>query len=314
MSKATPLQFGDVSVQCIEESVIPLFDPLDFYAGCTPEILARESHWLDTPRYRDPATGFIQLTMQSFLLHSNGRRILVDTCVGNCKNRVRPLLHQLQTPWLENLRAAGIEPEQIDVVVSTHLHVDHVGWHSMLKDGRWVPTFPNARYLFAKDEFDYFTRPEAAAIFARNGDYWSDSIKPVLDAGLADFVAMDHRIDANLVLEPTPGDTLGHVALRIDDSGRDLAIFTGDLIHHLLQVKFPAWSSRYASDPQQATVTREKILARYADTDVVFFPAHFPAPTAGRVKRDNHGYRYVFIDGRDDFARNFHSHTDRNLS
>ncbi len=219
---------------------------------------------------------------------TRGRRIIVDTCLGNDKeNRRIPTWNRMQTGFLADLAAAGYPRETIDTVVCTHLHVDHVGWNTMLVDGRWIPTFPNARYLMGRVEHAHWTaqrdREDMAAVLG-------DSVTPVWEAGLVDLVETDHRLCDEVSLVPTPGHTPGHVSLRIASDG-DEALITGDFMHHPCQIARPDWCSTADSDPEAARATRGAMLARLADTPVLVIGTHFAGRTAGHVVRDGAGFR-----------------------
>src|ERR1700730_14453820 len=205
----TTARIGAATITRIEETYGLFFEARSFFADWRDEVAAEHMAWM-VPDHFDPASGFLKLSIHSWLVEVGGRQILIDTCVGNHKSRkARPFWDQLDTPYLARLAAAGVKPEEIDMVMCTHLHVDHVGWNTRLDSGRWVPTFPNARYLFAKREWEHWSAerdPDTARIMA-------DSVKPVLDAGLADLVAMDHRISSEIWLEPTPGHTSGNARL-----------------------------------------------------------------------------------------------------
>jgi len=219
---------------------------------------------------------------------TGSRRIVVDTCLGNDKeNRRIPTWNKLQTRFLADLAAAGHPRETIDTVVCTHLHVDHVGWNTMLVDGRWVPTFPNARYLIGRIEYKHWTsqqdREDMTAILA-------DSVTPVWEAGLVDLVETDHRICDEISLVPTPGHTPGHVSVRISSRGEE-ALITGDFMHHPCQIARPQWSSTADSDPAEARRTREAMLTTFAGTPTLVIGTHFAGRTAGRIVRDGNAYR-----------------------
>jgi len=219
---------------------------------------------------------------------TGSRRIVVDTCLGNDKeNRRIPTWNKLQTRFLADLAAAGHPRETIDTVVCTHLHVDHVGWNTMQVDGRWVPTFPNARYLIGRIEYKHWTsqqdREDMTAILA-------DSVTPVWEAGLVDLVETDHRICDEISLVPTPGHTPGHVSVRISSRGEE-ALITGDFMHHPCQIARPQWSSTADSDPAEARRTREAMLTTFAGTPTLVIGTHFAGRTAGRIVRDGNAYR-----------------------
>ena len=296
----TPRTFhiGTVSITVLVESSGPLLHPAELYPDSTPQSIAAEREWL-APHLYDPDSDRLVLAMQSFLLRSEGRTILVDTCVGDCKPRVRKDFDRVEWGWISRLKQAGVSPEHIDIVLSTHLHVDHVGWHTRLENNRWVPTFPNARYLFVNPEYAYWSSEAGKTALQRTGDYVEDSVRPVFEAGLADLVQPDHRIDDALRLVHTPGHTPGHVCVEISSAGQH-AIISGDLLHHPLQCRFPQWSTRFCTDPDQARVTRLAFMAQHAKQRTLLFPAHFPAPTAGRLhvaqEGDQLSYGYEFAD------------------
>lgn len=223
------------------------------------------------------------LSFHTFALAVAGRRILVDTGCGNHKRRTgmaAELFGNLDTPFLDRLTAAGFAPESVDTVVCTHLHVDHVGWNTRLDGDRWVPTFPNARYLFVDRDFEHWARQDEemhAASFA-------DSVRPIAEAGLADLVPSDHVVCEEVRLEPTPGHTPGHASVRISSAGA-AAVITGDLVHHPLQLAAPERSSFADTDPVLATRTRREFVDTYADTGTIVFGTHF-SPTGGLLHRE----------------------------
>ena len=200
--------------------------------------------WL-RPHFADE-DGRLRMSIHSFVVQTPTRRIVVDTCLGNDKqNRRIPTWNDLHGPFLEDLAAAGYPRESIDTVLCTHLHVDHVGWNTMLVDGRWVPTFPRARYLMGRVEYEHWSRPQGredmVAVFG-------DSVQPVFDAGLVDLVETDARICDEIDLVPTIGHTPGHVSVRIRSRGEE-ALITGDFMHHPCQIAHPEWASTADSDP-----------------------------------------------------------------
>jgi glyoxylase-like metal-dependent hydrolase (beta-lactamase superfamily II) len=291
---AKTFQVGDLTVTLVVESEFPVLTPSEVYPDATAEDIDKNEAWL-APRFYDRISEKLILSFQGFLIRSEGKNILVDTCVGDCKDRRRPSFDQKKWRWLDQLMAEGCEPEQVDIVVCTHFHVDHVGWNTQRVDGTWQPTFPNARYLFVKKEWDYWLSGEGAHNINRTGDYMEDSILPVVEAGLVDFVETDHRIDPCVSLKPAPGHTPGMVCVDLQSKDSH-AIIAGDLLHTILQVIHPSWSTRFCADPVLSRDTRKAFLERYANTDVMILPAHFPSPTAGYIEHDSNGFSYRFVD------------------
>ncbi|MEZ5596285.1 MAG: MBL fold metallo-hydrolase [Pseudomonadales bacterium] len=238
------------------------------------------------PHFMDEA-GNLKMSVHALVVETPARRIIVDTCIGNDKTRNIPAWSNLQTSFLADLEAAGYPRESIDTVMCTHLHVDHVGWNTMLVDGRWVPTFPNARYLLAKKEWAYWDANEEAGGY---GPVIADSVRPVFDAGLVDLIDETAVICPEIRLEPTPGHTAGHVSVHIASEGQE-ALITGDCIHHPCQMTRTDWCSTADYDRHQGENTRIDLLAKYVDTRVLIIGTHFATPTAGHVKhRDEGGY------------------------
>jgi len=257
-----------------------------FFEEATPERLLQHA-WLRPHFVTDDGRAIASI--HCFVVQSEGRTIVVDTCVGNDKPREVKNWHLRQGRFLEDLAEAGFTRERIDTVLCTHLHVDHVGWNTMLKDGKWAPTFPNARYLFGRKEWEYWSKASEAS----DRDVQNDSVRPILDANLADLVAMDHRITSEVYLEPTPGHTPGHVSVRITSKGEE-AVITGDLMHHPVQCAEPAWAARFDVDPDAARRTRRAFLERHADQPVFVLGTHFSTPTGGRIVRDGKIFRFAF--------------------
>jgi glyoxylase-like metal-dependent hydrolase (beta-lactamase superfamily II) len=247
------------------------------------------------PAFVDPATGLLIMSFHSLVLRTPAGTLLVDTCVGNHKDRpMLPEWHQQEWPYLERLAQAGLSPADIDFVCCTHLHGDHVGWNTRLDDGRWVPTFPNARYLFARTELAYWEqhhRDDPQSIYRRP---WEDSILPVVDAGQVDVVAEEAEILPGIRLQPAPGHTPGNVVIEAND-GRRRAVLSGDVIHHPVQVERPDWCSNFDLDQPPARASREALLQRIADQDILLCGAHFAGPSALRVVSEGDGFFYQHV-------------------
>ncbi|HEY5070908.1 MAG TPA: MBL fold metallo-hydrolase [Caulobacteraceae bacterium] len=278
-------QIGAVKVARIVEIELPV--PYDarrpFLAEATPQALAAHP-WLFPDFVGED--GAMRLSIHALLVEAPGLRLVVDTCVGNDRPRALLGKRALSTPFIADLEAAGWPRESVDAVVCTHLHVDHVGWNTMLQDGAWVPTFPRARYLIGRAEYDYWS--------AEGGEeqqvILSDSVTPVFDAGLVDLVEMDHRLSAEIRLVPTPGHTPGHVSVAIDSRG-ERALITGDTMHHPCQIAHPDWSPHFDTDKQASRLTRRRLLEEAADQPILVIGTHFATPTAGHIVRDGAAYR-----------------------
>ncbi|MEE4192050.1 MAG: MBL fold metallo-hydrolase [Halieaceae bacterium] len=241
--------------------------------------------WL-VPEFAD-AEGKLRFSIHALVVETPALTIVVDTCVGNDKDRLPyKLWHQLQTEFLKDFADAGFDRQQIDVVLCTHLHVDHVGWNTLRVEDRWVPTFPNARYLLARDEFEHWSADDEA--FQQT--IMADSVMPVFDAGLVDLVATDHRVCDEVDLVPTLGHTPGHVSVRIRSGGAQ-ALITGDFVHHPCQMARLDWRSSADSDPAEAEATRRRVFAEHADTPTLIIGTHFAGATAGSVVRDGDAFR-----------------------
>ena len=276
---------GDVGITRVVESEPP-WDGTILLPDATPENLQRERDWL-YPTFCDEA-GRLRVSFHAFVIESRGMRIVVDTCVGNDKVRPHPEWNQQQLPFLETLRAIGCPRESIDRVVCTHLHVDHVGWNTMLKDGRWVPTFSNATYLLGGTEWDFFSRAEDSFL----KDPVDDSVRPVIAEGMSQFVDDRHRVTDEVWLEATPGHTPGHFTVRISSQGED-AVISGDVLHHPVQCRYPEWDNLFDNDGAMAKRTRRAFCERYADSGILVFGTHFATPSAGMISRKDGSFRFA---------------------
>jgi glyoxylase-like metal-dependent hydrolase (beta-lactamase superfamily II) len=274
-------QIGDVRITRVQELEAPGLHWL--LPDAIPENL-KAIPWL-APDFVDER-GEALASVHALVVEAPGRRIVVDTCVGNDKERPIPPWNLRQGPFLKDLEAAGFAPESIDTVLCTHLHVDHVGWNTRLVEGRWLPTFPRARYLLGRTEWAHWSADDDSL----TQTILADSVRPVFDADLVDLVDSDHHISDEVWLEPTPGHTPGHVSVRIASRGEQ-AVITGDLMHHPCQMARPDWCANADSDPEQALATRRSFLERYADTPTLVIGTHFAGPTAGRIVRDAGAYR-----------------------
>ena len=277
-------QIGDVTVTKIVEMetvggagwILP---------DATPE-LCRDIEWLK-PDFMGEE-GELKFSIHALVVETPSCTIVVDTCVGNEKDRMPyQMWHQLQTTFLKDFTEAGFDRHTIDRVLCTHLHVDHVGWNTMLVDDQWLPTFPNARYLIAQDEYAHFSRTDIEEI---SQQVFSDSVAPVFEAGLMDLVETNHQVCEEVDLVPTIGHTPGHVSIRIR-SGGEQALITGDFVHHPCQMARLDWGSAADLDAAGADATRRRMFDEYADTPTLIIGTHFAGVTAGHIVREGDAYR-----------------------
>ena len=287
------LTLGEVSISRIVEIGRSAFPTSQMLPQSDAGRVAHHHRWIK-PHFWDDVTGDLGSRIQTWIVRTPEHTVLVDTGVGNDKERHETALwDHRRGGYLDDLRAAGVTPEQVDLVLCTHLHVDHVGWNTRLLDGRWVPTFPNARYLFPGGEWEFWKHEHEAG--REKSGCIADSVVPVVEAGQADLVSSTHPIDRWLAYEPWMGHTPGHAAVRVHTSAGD-AVFSGDLMHRVVQVAEPQWSSIFCYDGQQAASTRKAFVERHAASGELILPAHFPHP--GRIVRDRDGHRFepVLLD------------------
>ncbi|WP_262705313.1 MULTISPECIES: MBL fold metallo-hydrolase [Streptomyces] len=278
---------GDVTVHRIDEVLLPPATGPWLLPDATPDLVVAQE-WLH-PHFADDE-GTLRIDSHSFAFTLGGLRILVDTGIGNGKERANPAWHDLDTDYLQRLAAAGFPPDSVDLVILTHLHADHVGWNTRKVDGDWVPTFPNARYLTSRTERKFWAGYDMEE--ARE-QMFRDSVIPVEEAGLLDLIDVPAEgvdVAPGLRLLLTPGHTPGHVAVEVTSRGRT-ALITGDCIHHPVQFAHPAVSACVDIDPQQSETSRRTLLASLADTDTLVLGTHFAPPTAGHVVLHEGAYR-----------------------
>jgi len=280
-------QIGDVKVTRVVEVEMPTpyHEKYPMIREARPEAL-RTMPWL-YPHFVTPE-GHLLLSIHALLVDAPGLKLVVDTCVGNDKPRKLLRGQALQTPFLEQMKEAGFTRDNVNAVVCTHLHVDHVGWNTMLENGKWVPTFPKAQYIIGRTEYDHWSSEGDSD----QQEILADSVKPIFDADLAVQVEMDHRISPEIRLIPTTGHTPGHVSVIIESRG-ETAIITGDMMHHPCQIGHPEWSPGFDSDKEAASVTRLAMIKDWADQPVLIIGTHFAGPTAGHIIRDGAGYRFA---------------------
>ncbi|MFZ4531253.1 MAG: MBL fold metallo-hydrolase, partial [Alsobacter sp.] len=273
----------------------PGFDPAFLFPDYDAAILTAHP-LLASASFFDAPSGRLMSSMQSWLVLGEGHVILVDTGCGNGKTRSAPAFrrfHDLNLPFLERLAAAGVQPSDVTHVVNTHLHVDHVGWNTELRDGVWTPTFPNARYVWGRLETEHWldparglaAQPEAAEVLA-------DSVRPVIEAGRVTLLDDGDTVVPGMRVRHAPGHTAGQLEVWLESDGQS-AVFSADVLHQPMQVYRPAWNSRFCELQDAARITRDRLLADAAARDALVFPSHFGAPHAGRIARGAEGYRFV---------------------
>lgn len=281
------VHIGDVSIDRIVEWSGPVSTVDAVLPDSTPEAWQANRSWL-APDFWDPRDNAYEVNLQTWLVRSGGRTILVDTGAGRQRDRPGlPAFGQLDTDLPAALAEVGVGVDDVDLVINTHLHLDHVGWNTRSVDGAWVPTFPSATYLIARPDVqtwhpDSSPAPASAAI---NAGVWEECIRPVMDAGQVVIWEDEYVIDASLRLEPAPGHTAGHAVVKVS-SGSDSAVLSGDVVHSPIQIVEPGWNSCFCEDPAQARASRDRVLGWAADHSALVLPAHFGGHSACEVARD----------------------------
>jgi glyoxylase-like metal-dependent hydrolase (beta-lactamase superfamily II) len=288
-------RIGDITVQRVEEMLGAGFDPAFLFPDWDPAVLEQHPA-LAEPDFFHRESGRLMSSMQSWLLRVGDEIIIIDTGCGNGKTRSNPefrRFHMLDLPYLDKLAAYGVRPEDVTIVINTHLHVDHVGWNTRWDGARWVPTFPNARYVIGSAELAHWRDPEGGPkVHPWGVPVIADSVDPVIEAGKAELVKAGDAILPNVTLEAVPGHTEGQLAVRVT-SGGESGLFTADVFHQPLQIVRPDWNSAFCELPDVARATRRRVLAEAADQGTVLFPSHTGFPHAGRVARERDGFRFV---------------------
>ena len=279
----TTITLKDITIHPVVEQQAPFFNALEFFPTLTKEVLEENQTWLK-PTFIDPASGLLVLCVQGFVIRTPQLNILVDSCVGNHKPRpARPFWNMMKSDRFEkNLAAIGLTVNDIDYVMCTHLHVDHVGWNTRLENGRWVPTFPKAKYVMADRELAHWTqrsKDDPAAC-----PWITDSVLPIVAANRVDIVKSAHAFNDLVTLIPTPGHTIDHYSVQVGKPGTD-AVITGDMIHSPLQARYPEIGQMSDFDPKQSAESRRELFGRFCDTSTLMCTAHFPSPSTARVVR-----------------------------
>jgi glyoxylase-like metal-dependent hydrolase (beta-lactamase superfamily II) len=285
------IKLGEISIERVVEQQTPIFDPLEFFPTLSKELLEENRSWLQ-PTFLDPATGKLVLCFQSYIVRTPHHNIMIDTCIGNHKPRPqRPMWNMLNSDRYEKgLAATGLTFDDIDYVMCTHLHVDHVGWNTRLENGRWVPTFPKAKYLFAERELAHWSQKQKED--PANHPWITDSVLPIVEAKRSEVVKSNHTLNDLVQLIPTPGHTIDHFSVHVGKPGQD-AVITGDMIHSPIQARYPELGMRADYDSKQAGVSRRELFGRFCDTSTLFCMAHFPSPSTGRLSRWDAGFKFI---------------------
>lgn len=303
MTVKEQLALGHFEITKIVESVGPAFELNFLLPDANPEQVGQHESWL-LPNYVDKASGILIASFHSYLVKTPHHNILIDACVGNDKERPGfPEMHKLKSDYVAQLASTGLNPSDIDFVMCTHMHPDHVGWNTQLENGQWIPTFPKARYLFGQTEFDAWKQyheeiagtendPIPAPVSTVLGYSFNDSVLPVIEAQQAVMIDDGHEIESGMMVRTAPGHSPGNFVVDVESNGRH-ALFSGDVMHHPLQIVFPEWSSGFCADPSLAAQTRLQVLEQISDTNTILMPAHFPSPTWGTVHSTNRGFEFT---------------------
>ena len=279
-------RIGEVDVARIVEVNAWEDDITMLLPDATPAFV-QQFKWLQ-PHFATP-DGKMILSFQAFVLRSRGKTFMIDTCIGNDRQREFDVFTNMQTSFLADLATAGFPAEQIDGVLCTHLHFDHVGWNTRKEGDRWVPTFPQARYYFGRDEYAHWQHLRDTGGY-HHVDHLHDSVDPIVQAGLADFIDPDFQLTDEVSLIATPGHTPGHVSVLIRSAGQQ-AIITGDMMHHPIQLAVPATHGRFDMDAERGAQTRVEFVNRYSDTPTLIIGSHFSDPSAGHIIRDGESWQ-----------------------
>jgi glyoxylase-like metal-dependent hydrolase (beta-lactamase superfamily II) len=277
-----------VRVTGVVEYVGPTHAPEATFPACDDGILTHQAELLP-PGSWFPAIRRFAIAVQIWIVRRGSEVVVVDTGVGNHKVRPAARMNLLNTLLPHWLAAAGAAPQAVTHVLTTHFHSDHIGWNTTRDSGQWVPTFPNARYLFPKSDFAYFKglRDDGKA----SDTSIDDSVMPVIDAGLADFI--DERSELPAGLRPTTafGHTPGMMNYWLESRG-ERGVFSADVFHHPVQILNPSWNTAFCILPDAAKATRARVLSEAAATDAMVMPCHFPSPHAGYVRKSADGYSF----------------------
>ena len=283
-------RIGDIEISRVYELTFLGQTASDFYPKFDRDAVRTHEHWL-CPDHFDPESLRVPMDVQSFIIKTDQHVIMIDTCCGNNKPREgAPEFHQLTTRYLDRLAALGLTPEDVDYVMCTHLHIDHIGWNTRLVDGRWIPTFPNARYIVSRQEYDNATVEAKTIQFSPIQNGYQDSVLPVIEAGLTDLVDDGYELLDLLTVKPAPGHTPANIQIELASKG-ERAIFAGDMLHTPLQIPFWEWSSKLCWNQELAAQTRRRLFEQCVNENALLIPGHFRAPHLGRIRESGDRFR-----------------------
>lgn len=302
---------GDVRIIKLPELALDAVDAAQLFPeGDLQGLLSDAGHW--GKRSYDVESGLLRQSIHAWVVQTPTHTVLIDTATGNDKLRpTAPVFHQLKEPFLQRLQAVGVSPEAVDLVLLTHLHADHVGWNTRLQDERWVPTFPNARYVFSDREYRYNLalsreRGAVARIQRQAGigtprrqpleGVFEDSVMPIVEAGLDQRIDVDNTVIEGFRFHATPGHSIDHASISVTSRG-ETALFWGDVMHHPLQFRRPEANSVYCEFPEAAQQSRHKAMQLAAELNALVFTTHFGDSSVGKVSQQTHGFDWQFIQG-----------------
>ncbi len=286
----TARKLGNTTIEKIEEICGAGFKPARMFPKFDQEAFDAQKGWM-VPEHVEPGSDRLVGSVHTWIVKTPKHTILIDTCLGNHKQRTNPGWRNLDTPFLNRLKACGCDPNSVDLVMCTHLHVDHVGWNTKLENGRWVPTFPNAKYLFAKREYAHWESERKKQGDGKvNDGSFDDSVLPIVEAGKAVMIDSDAQPDPLLTIKDYPGHTPGSIAINLKDGGKQ-ACFSGDIMHHPIQVYHPDWSSQFCTDQDLSAKSRRRLLEDCVASNALLCPAHFPGANAGYIKPQGNAFK-----------------------
>ncbi|MFY0613891.1 MAG: MBL fold metallo-hydrolase [Hyphomicrobiaceae bacterium] len=284
------MKIGSFGITRVPEMEYPMAEATSFFPDLTADMLAEVRRTLPPGHLTDD--GRIVLSFHSYILQTGRYNILIDTCCGNDKQRpYRPAFTGLSGNYLETLAATGMQPEDIDFVMCTHLHWDHVGWNTKLVNGEWVPTFPNAKYIMAKREYDHWNAMYETGKDHAHRNGFEDSVLPIMRAEKAILVADDHEVDTGIWLGPCHGHSPGHVVINLQ-SGDETGVLTGDIIHHRLQFRYPDLSTSADTDMETARINRKALIEKHAGSGTLVCTAHLHGKSVGRIEPEADHFRF----------------------